>query len=66
MVAAFLRRQFVRSRDSRDLMVFLLPEWDYHRVMNEVQQKLFKTRLVMIAVALIVAAIALGLNKLIR
>jgi hypothetical protein len=34
--------------------------------MNALQRKLVKTRLVLIAVALIVAAIALGLNRLIR
>ncbi len=34
--------------------------------MNDLQQELFKARLVLIGVALVVAGLAVGLNRLIR
>jgi len=34
--------------------------------MNDLQRKLFKTRLVLIALAIVVTCVALGLHKLIR
>ncbi len=39
---------------------------EYDRGMNDIQMKLFKTRFVLIAVALVLAGLAMGLHRLIQ
>jgi len=41
-----------------------LPEYDWS--MNDIQRRLFKTRFVLIAVALVLAGLAMGLHRLIQ
>lgn len=52
--------------DRSHLIAFLLSELGYDSLMNALQRKLFKTRLLLIAVALIGVALAFGLHRLIR
>lgn len=52
--------------DRSPLIAFLLSELGYDSLMNALQRKLFKTRLLLIAVALIGVALAFGLHRLIR
>ena len=52
--------------DKSPFQRFLVSVLHYDSLMNALQRRLFKTRLALIAVALIGVALALGLHRLIR